>query len=231
MNLINFYEDVQNWNFFAGNSLSKENIEKTYLSLVKEETNEIVEGVDEKNHDLFLDGLVASLVVTSFLCSIQEHLKNKEFLDNYNLSPVINDFNFFIQELKALKGYVPEKFESDSDKEKSLQLIKINSLSILKLVESYVQSLNLPFVDACFEIMRSNWSKFPLVSETDPEFEIEFIESQGRYKDVYFLIKQDQNGIDRYIFKDGNGKILKPSKFSEPNLTPYLTKDFLEMKL
>lgn len=231
MNLINFYEDVLNWNFLAGNKLSKENIEYVYLGLVKEESNEIIDGVNEKDHNLFLDGLVDTLVVTSFLCAVQSYNKEKKLLKNYTISSKLDNYDYFISELKSLKGYVPEHLETEEDKKRSLQLIQINSLSILKLVESYVQSLNIDFIGACFEIMRSNWSKFPLVSETDSDFEINFIESQGRYTNVSASIQTDHENKERYIFKDGKGKILKPSQFSEPNLTPYLTNDFLELKL
>ncbi len=231
MNLIDFYKDVLNWNYFGGNSLSKDNIENVYLKLVKEESNEIMEGVEEKDHVLFLDGLCDTLVVTSFLCAVQKNYKGEEFLLNYETAKPFSDFNFFISELKALKGYVPKIIENEEDNKKSLQLIKINSFCIIKLVESYIQSLDLDYVAACFEVMRSNWSKYPLVSETDPIFEKEFIESQGRYKNIYYTIKKDDNGNDRYIFKDENHKIVKPSKFSEPDLKQFVTPKFLSLSL
>lgn len=230
MNLVNFYENVLSWNFFGGNSLSKDNIENVYLNLVKEESNEIIEGVDKKDHVLFLDGLCDTLVVTSFLCAVQKNYKNEILLNDYQIAKPTNNFEFFISELKALKGYVPENIENESDHLKSLQLIKINSFCILKLVESYIQSFDIDYVGACFEIMRSNWSKYPLVSETNPEFEKTYIESQGRYKNITYTVKTDSEGNDRYIFKDEKNKIVKPSKFSDPDLKPFLTEQFLALK-
>jgi len=231
MNLIDFYEDVLKWNFFGGNQLSTDNIENRYLVLVKEESNEIFEGVEEKDHILFLDGLCDTLVVTSFLCAVQKNYKNEILLNDYQIAKQTNNFEFFISELKALKGYVPKKLENESDHLKSLQLIKINSFCILKLVESYIQSFDIDYVGACFEVMRSNWSKYPLVSETNPEFEKHYIESQGRYKNITYTVKTDSEGNDRYIFKDEKNKIVKPSKFSDPDLKPFLTERFLSLEL
>ena len=78
------------------------------------------------------------------------------------------------------------------------------------------------FIQYANAVNTSNLSKFPLVGTVDPEAECDYIESKGRYTDVYFE-EGELLGKKVYIFKScydkennerfPNGKYLKPSKF------------------
>lgn len=71
-------------------------------------------------------------------------------------------------------------------------------------------------------VNKSNLTKFPEVGSVDPEEECEYIESKGRYTDVYFE-ETELLGKQVYVFKSKydkknnerfpNGKYLKPSVF------------------
>lgn len=78
------------------------------------------------------------------------------------------------------------------------------------------------FIEYVTAVNASNLSKFPMVGTVDPEKECDYIESQGRYTDVYFE-EGELLGEKVYIFKScydaknnerfTNGKYLKPSTF------------------
>lgn len=78
------------------------------------------------------------------------------------------------------------------------------------------------FIQYANAVNRSNLSKFPLIGTVDPEVECDYIETKGRYIDVYFE-EGDLMGKKVYIFKScydkennerfPNGKYLKPSTF------------------
>lgn len=82
----------------------------------------------------------------------------------------------------------------------------------------------LKFIRYADAVNTSNLSKFPLLGTVDPEAECDYIESKGRYTDVYFE-EGELLGKKVYIFKScydkenkeryTNGKYLKPSKFIE----------------
>lgn len=77
------------------------------------------------------------------------------------------------------------------------------------------------FNNAFNAVMESNYSKFPLIEEIDsPEQECKDIEerSNGRYTGVTFKTVEDNEGNKRYVFKDSNGKIVKPKTYKEPVL-------------
>ena len=74
--------------------------------------------------------------------------------------------------------------------------------------------------------MISNWSKFPLLKSVDPEQEIENIENAGRYHNISYSVKVDSKGQERYIFKDENGKVVKPSTFQDPRLSQFAVERF-----
>ena len=97
---------------------------------------------------------------------------------------------------------------------------------MLSLVENIGYSSGLNIELAFKEVMESNWSKFPLVDNVNPLDEVKYIENQGRYTNVRFERNIDLNGNERYIFKDGNGKVVKPSTFKEPKLANFIPESF-----
>ena len=69
------------------------------------------------------------------------------------------------------------------------------------------------------EVVRSNFSKFPLKGNVDIISEIYYFKHHSKYDNVVGVIVDG-----RYTFRceDGLGKIVKPRAFSEPQLTQYI---------
>ena len=120
---------------------------------------------------------------------------------------------------------------------------KNNYDSVLEVMESVFYQLDINHMKAVNEVLKSNWSKFPTKSElkdaykeywdeweneiassTVIGFQIEEIEDQGRYVDVYHEVRYDESvGKDRIIFwakgekqKDGSIKEFKSPKYVKP---------------
>lgn len=206
MNLIYLYQDVVSWNNFVGNTLNKEGLKDLYTNLVKEETTEIFDSIKSNDSVEFLDGVCDTLVVGSFLLAV----KNQEDFKNYTLS-------FKKVNIEPSINYLKELLEEN---------LFNNIEQILSLVENIGYSSGLNIELAFKEVMESNWSKFPLIENVNPLEEIKYIENQGRYKNVNFEKNIDLNGNERYIFKDGNGKVVKPSTFKEPQLKEFIPEYF-----
>ncbi len=204
MNLIPFYKDVVSWNNFAGNSIDNKSLIDLYENLVDEESKEVFDSIIDKDPVEFLDGIADSLVVGSFL---QALVFNYNF-ENHVITKNNGDLSSLITELRNL-----------------VKQPKENILDIITTLEKISNSIDVDINKCCEEVMISNWSKFPKTDLVIPENEINHIESQGRYSGIVFEIKKDTNGIERYIFKNNKGKIVKPSTFKEPRLSQFVTED------
>lgn len=206
MNLVYLYQDVVSWNNFVGNVLDKEGLKDLYINLVKEETTEIFDSIKTNDSVEFLDGVCDTLVVGSFLLAVKNQKDFKDYelsFKNVNIEPSIHYLEKLINE---------NVFE--------------NIEQILSLVENIGYSSGLDIEKAFKEVMESNWSKFPLVDTVNPLNEVKYIEEQGRYKNVRFERNIDLEDNERYIFKDGNGKVVKPSTFKEPQLKEFIPESF-----
>lgn len=206
MNLIYLYQDVVSWNNFVGNVLNKEGLKELYIDLVKEETTEIFDSIKTNDAVEFLDGVCDTLVVGSFLLAV----KNQKDFKDYDLS-------FKEVNIEPSINYLKDLINEDVFK---------NIEKVLSLVENIGYSSGLNIELAFKEVMESNWSKFPLVDNVNPLNEVKYIEDQGRYTNVRFERNVDLNGNERYIFKDGNGKVVKPSTFKEPKLANFIPESF-----
>ena len=206
MNLIYLYQDVVAWNNFVGNVLNKEGLQELYIDLVKEETTEIFDSIKTNDAVEFLDGVCDTLVVGSFLLAV----KNQKDFKDYDLS-------FKEVNIEPSINYLKDLINEDVFK---------NIEKVLSLVENIGYSSGLNIELAFKEVMESNWSKFPLVDNVNPLDEVKYIENQGRYTNVRFERNIDLNGNERYIFKDGNGKVVKPSTFKEPKLANFIPESF-----
>ena len=206
MNLIYLYQDVVAWNNFVGNVLNKEGLQELYINLVKEETTEIFDSIKTNDAVEFLDGVCDTLVVGSFLLAV----KNQKDFKDYDLS-------FKEVNIEPSINYLKDLINEDVFK---------NIEKVLSLVENIGYSSGLNIELAFKEVMESNWSKFPLVDNVNPLNEVKYIENQGRYTNVRFERNIDLNGNERYIFKDGNGKVVKQSTFKEPKLANFIPESF-----
>jgi hypothetical protein len=206
MNLIPFYQDVISWNSFVGNDISNKKLQDLYVNLVIEESTEIFDSIKDKDPIEFIDGLCDSLVVGSFLMAVK---RGQDFTEHKVEEGSVN----IVNSIALLEELIKEDC-----------LVHIES--IISLLEKIANSVDIDTVKSCEEVMFSNWSKFPLVSEVNPESEVKYIENQGRYSNVTFSTKIDTQKNERFIFKDGNGKVVKPSTFKDPVLNIFVTDAF-----
>lgn len=206
-----YYQDIIDWNAITGNSVLNENLRKVYTNLVDEETEETLTGLRDKDQVEFIDGVIDSLVVGSYLYALKNKADftsyAKRDLTNVELSEAID----VVEKIK-LNGTIFENIDK-----------------ILSVYEDVFYTIkdSVNVFGAFQEVLNSNWSKFPDTNLVSPEEEVSYIENQGRYKGVVFSIVETSTNSKKYVFRDENGKILKPSTFKEPQLAQFIQKTFL----
>lgn len=202
--LKDFYQDVVKWNEFSGNSILDYSLVSVYDALVEEELKEMISGYENGDDIEYVDGLVDSLVVGSFLYAVINKTRFKE----YSRQPLLIE-NLETEMVKLKKIFNKKNHVENID-------------TIINLLEDIAYASDYDILGACDEVMSSNWTKFPLKEKVSPQKEVEWIESQGRYKGVTYELKKDENGNERYVFRADTGKIVKPSTFIEPDLKDYI---------
>ena len=224
--LTKLYQGVRATNKFLGLENSPE-LQNTYYKLRTEEVGELFTAIENEDKVEFLDAVVDGLVVVGY-----------EYFLRYT-KPDLDDF-------EVGKGFVSSVIEQLECNYTKVQ----NYDDTLGYLEMLFNQLDINHMKAVNEVLGSNWSKFPIKSElkdaykeywdewendiatsTVIGFQIEEIENQGRYVDVYHELRYDESvGEDRIIFwargekqKDGtikefkSPKYVKPCTFKEPD--------------
>lgn len=224
--LTKLYQGVRATNKFLGLENSPE-LQSTYFMLRQEEVGELFTAIENEDKVEFLDAVVDGLVVVGY-----------EYFLRYT-KPDLDDF-------EVGKGFVSSVIEQLECNYTKVQ----NYDDTLGYLEMLFNQLDINHMKAVNEVLGSNWSKFPIKSElkdaykeywdewendiatsTVIGFQIEEIENQGRYVDVYHELRYDESvGEDRIIFwakgekqKDGtikefkSPKYIKPRTFKEPD--------------
>lgn len=222
--LTKLYQGVRATNKFLGleNKNSPE-LQSTYFMLRKEEVGELFTAIENEDKVEFLDAVVDGLVVVGYEYYLREgdNPENLIWISD-NADPIHYEIEW------AYNGF----------------LSKNNYDSVLEVLESVFYQLDINHIKAVNEVLESNWSKFPTVTEfldsmykqpervvgraqTALEFidcQISQIEKQGRYIDVYHELRYDESvGEDRVIFwvkgekqSDGSIKEFKAPKYVKP---------------
>jgi hypothetical protein len=195
-----FDKKVMLFNELAGNDIKDEKLIPLYSNLLKEELQEIV---DAKTPEEFLDGVIDSLVVATYLSKLQD-IEFKVFTPQTG-----NDLSRMAEDaIRSIdSGY----------------LNRVNDY-MFDIKESFL-GLNVDHVGALNEVMDSNLSKFVHVGEglisdlewMDLDRQKRDILAQGRYTDVGWGLKGDY-----VVFTDGNGKIMKAGNYWQPELSQYI---------
>lgn len=224
--LTKLYQGVRATNKFLGLENSPE-LQSTYFMLRQEEVGELFTAIENEDKVEFLDAVVDGLVVVGY---------------EYFLRYTKPDLDYF----EVGKGFVSSVIEQLECNYTKVQ----NYDDTLGYLEMLFNQLDINHMKAVNEVLGSNWSKFPIKSElkdaykeywdewendiatsTVIGFQIEEIENQGRYVDVYHELRYDESvGEDRIIFwakgekqKDGtikefkSPKYIKPRTFKEPD--------------
>lgn len=228
--LTKLYQGVRATNKFLGLENSNE-LQDTYYKLRCEEVGELFTAIENNDKVEFLDAVVDGLVVAGYEYYIKAGYKPEYLIELEEFEKeCIFDIVF---------EYIKPYYEG------------IYSYEItLSWLEELFNQLNIDRMKSVNEVLESNWSKFPTKSElkdaykeywdeweneiassTVIGFQIEEIEDQGRYVDVYHEVRYDESiGEDRIIFwakgekqKDGlikefkSPKYVKPRTFKEPD--------------
>ena len=211
------YINTRKVNSIAGNSSLDKSRFTNQLETVKAELKETNKGLKDGNLGEVVDGCGDLLVTLGELIMIIDG--NTDLL----LNPP--------QYLNSQGASVEELVEEIND-----AINTNNFIDALGSTEDLAFQLNADMVQNCYSIGSSNLSKFILAKDLDDsdetEFTIcEFIESKGRYTDVYaetteheeeewivFKSKYDNENDEHYP----KGKFLKcPLTFQEPNIIIY----------
>lgn len=222
--LTKLYQGVRATNNFLGLENSPE-LQDTYYKLRCEEVGELFTAIKNEDKVEFLDAVVDGLVVVGY-----------EYFLRYT-KPDLDDFEVG----KGVVSSVIVQLECNYTKVQNYD-------DTLGYLEMLFNQLDINHMKAVNEVLESNWSKFPTVTEFGEsswwsninlkcsekvklreliEYQIVEIEKQGRYVDVYHELRYDESvGEDRIIFwakgekqKNGSIKEFKAPKYVKPTAT------------
>lgn len=222
--LTKLYQGVRATNKFLGLENSPE-LQDTYYKLRIEEVGELFTAIENEDKVEFLDAVVDGLVVVGYEYFLKymkpEKISGWKIENKQDIDEVVYEIS---TSYKCELGYD-------------------DSLSYLEIIFSY---LDIDHMKAVNEVLESNWSKFPTVTDfcssnwyknlkagRDDEvillidYQTYLIEKQGRYVDVYHELRYDDSvGEDRIIFwakgekqKDDSIKEFKAPKYVKPTAT------------
>lgn len=190
------------------------------LDYCLEEIQETLEAYEEVNLVGVLDGLADCLVTLSYLIALAREEDVLSF-DVIEGSRIPNNSNNFYLRLANSYQRLSTDFPLVTDAEIAL-------LDVIGALNSINDQWNedVDVVGVIEEVLDSNWSKFPYLDQVIPAEECKWIEEhRGKEGVTYSVIG------DRVVFRDGGGKIMKPSTFKEPDIQRCIYKVEEEVKL
>lgn len=223
--LTKLYQGVRATNKFLGLENSPE-LQSTYFMLRKEEVGELFTAIENEDKVEFLDAVADGLVVVGYEFSLKGEQK-LEPNPEYNIEFSMEHPTEIIDRLK----YYYDKEDEEGP--------------TLGWLEEIFNQLDINHLKAVNQVLESNMSKFPTVTEFGEsswwsnevlkpnekvklsellDYQTVYIENQGRYVDVYHELRYDESvGEDRVIFwatkekqPDGSIKEFKAPKYVKP---------------
>lgn len=220
---LNCAIDVAHWNFMGmkGNEYpDHQNLIPNQLVYIQSEAKEIEHGLYGLDAKEVIDGVADVFVTASYLVVLQgNHAKRFDILSNYNQA-----IASALTQVNDLEISVEMDFED--------LLLKHAAQASQSFMHSMVlcflmERMGVDMVRAIQDVMTSNWTKYPKITDLTrtPEEECSWIET-NRLVDNVKPINVKPIEIDgRLVFKnnDGEGKIMKPSCYKDP--------EFLELDI
>lgn len=208
--LMYLYQSTLDFNKIGGKTISPEYAE-SQEGLILEEGVEAIVAKLRKDRKEYLDGILDSLVVSSFRVMIAEgnDLITKEHTNIFN--PDNHSENVLVGMLTTA-------------------LLNEDWLGVMEISEDLLYLTDNNAIYNIYQVADSNMSKVVPVSQLDdPEEMCETIESEGRYTGVEYSVTTKSNGEEVYVFtatydvKEKRAfdkpKIVKPTGFfKEPQL-------------
>lgn len=202
-----YAEEVALWNVigYGYHDTSEVRINRQWQLVHEEGVVEFWEAFVEKDPKEFLDAVVDSFVVGTYLKFLEEGCTQD--LKYINIQAInfsaMRDIGFIVN------------FMQRSITENSIENTLVCVFALMHLVDADV-------IGAIKDVLKSNWSKYFLY---DPRMEDSFdswckrIEGEGRYQGVTWQKR------DKYVvWFDENQKILKGPQFREPQLEQFIGK-------
>jgi hypothetical protein len=222
--------EVIRWNFVSQNGSHDFSNEKKVKQndYVEEEAMETIAAIATKDLQEIFDGTGDILVTYSYLCFLcnPEQEITAELLNRikYDYANYIDDtqkihWSQLVSQVTDLVNMANYLLEMDDETIYPRDEILEELVGLLELMRLAYPNVDL--YGAIDAILESNWSKFPLLTDQTPaqiEQECRWIEIHRKKNNVAASIVQ--SGDKMYIvFRDdhGQGKIMKPSTFAEPN--------------
>lgn len=205
--ILDMQQKVIRFNEVMGNDVNDKSLIPTHINLTKEESKELLQAYKDDNHEEVIDAIIDIFFTGCYWW----------VLDDFTLTGADPWFKegYWTQSQGAIVediGYVLDTVNTRAIS----STIHDFQCNFLHLIGNVSKVYNL--VGAFERVYQSNMSKTCLKKDVDVEKEIEYIETQGRYSDVF----AEENG-EYVVFKarkdlqEGNffenGKIVKSSEF------------------
>lgn len=197
--LLGFYQNVMLFNKLAGNDVENVLLIPKYKGFLREELEEAICAFKLKDPLNFIEEIADSLFVASYLMA----LECGEVCLQDTVSPMRLAY------LEPSMKTIETSLEADSE--------IFNGVVLLTLLEEVAMCLDCDLGGVLDAVAVANLSKFPLVGGIDPDCEVDRLVAEGRYTNICYTELEG-----RYVFKDGCGKVLKPSTFKKEDLTEFL---------
>ena len=204
--ILKSYITASEINRCVGNELT-EDFEENQHNLAESEFKETILAIENNDLTELQDGICDLIYTVSECVMIQDR-------DTYLLK---NAPKYLNEEELPVEQLIYQAYRDFREK---------NYVDALGAIEDAVDAVEGDIVTYLDNVDKSNLSKFPKVDGVDPEKEADWIESQGRYHDVYFE-EGELFGEKVYVFKSTydsktgerfpKGKYIKPSCFKEPS--------------
>lgn len=207
------FRDVLAWNQVGSTVQPFDVSDAKYIKqaeLVMEEYRELTKALNENNIVEIYDGLADLFVVLSFMYALDSN-RNECVIDYNDFVVTVDRYTEIVDVFDMHPDDVQQYLLNATGDEIAVALDKL--LKQLAVISYSTLVLN--------DVMRSNWTKFPLVDEVDIEAEKTRIEAAGRYTNIS-ATKVQYKGDLRYVIRDGFGKIMKPSTMSQPKIAQIL---------
>lgn len=212
-------QDVIDWNAVARNmthTFTQQDIDNQ-TAYVHEEVMETIAGLANKDLKETLDGIADVFVTLSY----KYFLLRQEFNADFNVEDLLGED---LRDCPRVKqDYMVSLASTISTNNlfaTGLHDIEFTMSLLYLLMHSAEELYKVNMHDVVDAVMISNWSKFPQVQGIDPTAMCEWIEEVRKRENVNFNITEVA-GVKRVTFRDnfGEGKIMKPSTFVEPDLS------------
>ena len=205
-----FVERVIRWNYLAGNKSHDRSDEKydNQLRLVREEFKEVLEEIKNKDIGALKSELIDLVVVSSYAMFLQgcETFSMNPFYGRSisAMAPMILDFT----DPREAYQFAVTTLNQIGDYEFIAQDVLANNDTKIPLVKDFVDEAVETFWQ--LDVYDNASSLCPVTAAI--EYQILAIEADGRYTGVNATIIDFED--NQYIvFKDSNGKVLKPCTF------------------